>query len=248
MAENALYTVQSNTCIAKDVYHMRVTGPTGSIRAPGQFVNIKLDGFYLRRPISISDWDAEGMDLIYKIMGKGTAQMAGFEKGRVLDMLAGLGNGFNIRKAAGKKVVIVGGGVGLPPLYGLAKWLISTGNTPKLLAGFRGAGDVFYMEEFEKLGCEICLDTEDGSAGEKGFVTAPMCASAFDYYFACGPLPMLKAVKELGQQMGVEGQLSLEARMGCGMGACMGCTCKTETGPKRVCLEGPVFTSQEVQL
>lgn len=246
MRENAIYTVAENRNIAKDVFFMRLLGNTASNENPGQFINIKLSGFYLRRPISVCDWDEKGLDIIYKILGQGTAQMAQYAPGTELDVLTGLGNGFSVAQAAGKSTLLVGGGVGVPPLYGLAKALIQTGVTPSVVLGFRSAEDVFYSQEFEDLGCPVYIATEDGTAGKKGFVTTLMEELAFEYYYTCGPQAMLQAVHRVARAKGAEGQLSFEERMGCGFGACMGCSCQTLTGAKRICVEGPVLMSQEV--
>lgn len=246
MKEKNQYIIENNEKIAEGVYQMRLAGPTGALQAPGQFVNIQLDGFYLRRPISVCNWDENGMVLIYKILGKGTAQMATLPPGTALDLLVGLGNGFSVANAMGKQVVLVGGGVGVPPLFGLAKKLISAGNIPDVILGFRSKSDIFYVEEFEKLGCKVQVATEDGSYGTKGFVTTLLQNASFHYYYTCGPSAMLQAVYNVGEEKNATGQLSFEERMACGFGACMGCSCHTKEGPKRVCADGPVFTSGEV--
>lgn len=246
MEKQAVYTVRHNRVLAQDVYEMRLTGPTGALRRPGQFVNIKIDGFYLRRPISVCDWDTEGMTLIYKVLGRGTARLSQYAPGTTLDLLTGLGNGFDTAPAAGHKVALVGGGVGVPPLYGLAKALLAAGNTPLVALGFRSAADVFYTDAFAALGCPVHLTTEDGTAGTQGFVTGPLATADYSYYYTCGPHAMLQAVYTAGAARGATGQLSFEERMGCGFGACMGCSCHTQSGAKRVCMEGPVFPAQEV--
>ncbi len=246
MAANAVYVVEENVTIARDVFRMRLAGPTAAFTAPGQFAEIGLEGFYLRRPISVHDWDEGWFDIIYKVVGEGTAQMAMLGKGSQLDVLVGLGNGYNLGAAAGKDVAIVGGGVGVPPLYRLVKELISLNITPKIAIGFVNNADVILVDEFQKLGCEVHLATDDGSAGEKGFVTSPLKKMTYQYYFASGPIPMLKAVHKAAAAAGAAGQLSLEERMGCGFGVCMGCTCETKNGYKRVCKEGPVFMSDEL--
>ncbi len=246
MAENAIYTVEYNKNIARDVLIMRLLGPTGSLTAPGQFINIRVPGFYLRRPISVCRWGDGWLDIIYKVLGKGTAHMSQFAPGTELDALCGLGNGFDVQASKGKATVLVGGGVGIPPLFGLAQQLAAAGAAPGVVLGCASAQDLFFVREFEELGCAVHLATEDGSAGDKGFVTMPLARLNYAYYYTCGPLPMIKAVFKLGADRGAEGQMSLEERMGCGFGACMGCTCKTQAGPKRVCADGPVFTSGEV--
>lgn len=246
MDKNAIYIVEKNTNIAKDVFFMRLQGPTDTIVAPGQFINIQLAGFYLRRPISVCDWDENGISIIYKILGRGTAQIAQYGAGTELDILTGLGNGFTPKKAVGKKTVLVGGGVGVPPLYGLAKALIAQNTCPDIVLGFRSAEDVFYKNEFEALGCHVEIATEDGTMGHTGFVTTPLQKMKYDYYFACGPQAMLHALHKQAKANGAIGQLSFEERMGCGFGACMGCSCETLVGAKRVCVDGPVFESEEV--
>lgn len=248
MTKNAVYTIQTNQNIARDVYHMRLAGPVDAFTAPGQFVNILLDGFYLRRPISIYHWDNDGIELIYKILGEGTKAMSALAPGNKLDLLVGLGNGFDISAALGKSTVLIGGGVGVPPLYELARQLCSKGTIPKVVLGFRSKEDVFAAEAFTGLGCTVHIATEDGTQGTKGFVTTLLQNMQFDYYYTCGPNAMLQAVHQLATQKGAQGQLSFEERMGCGFGACMGCSCHTTVGPKRVCVDGPVFSSQEVIL
>lgn len=248
MQKQAVYTIQENTPIAKDVYRLRLAGPTGTLTAPGQFVNILLDGFYLRRPISVCDWDDEGMTLIYKILGEGTTKLAEYPVGKKLDLLTGLGNGFDVAKAEGQKIVLIGGGVGVPPLFGLAKALVKKGDMPSVVLGFRSKQDVFYAEEFRGLGCNVTVATEDGSEGVQGFVTTALQSMDYSYYYSCGPNAMLTAIHKLGYEKSAEGQLSFEERMGCGFGACMGCSCHTTVGPKRVCVDGPVFSSEEVML
>lgn len=246
MRQKVTATIEENKCIAKDVYSMRLLCSTSALEQPGQFINILLDGFYLRRPISVCDWDENSITIIYKILGKGTAELALFTAGKTLDILVGLGNGFSIARAHGKKVVLVGGGVGVPPLFNLAKQLVAAGNVPVIVLGFRSGEDAFYEKEFAALGCEVLTATEDGSLGEKGYVTTILQDMDYDYYFTCGPTAMLQAIYTLSEQKGAQGQLSFEERMGCGFGACMGCSCHTKNGSKRVCVEGPVFASEEV--
>lgn len=245
MANRSVFSIVDNEPIAKNVYRMRLLGDTSEIWAPGQFVNIQIDGCFLRRPISICSYKEGQITLIYKAIGEGTQKMAAMEANDSLDLLVGLGNGFDTDPAQGKKVAIIGGGVGTPPLYGLAKALVEEGVTDiTCVLGFRSAQDVFYTQKFEDLGAKVFVVTEDGSLGTKGFVTTILQNLDYDYYFTCGPMPMLKAVHGLGK----EGQLSFEERMGCGFGACMGCTCQTITGGKRICVEGPVLNSEEVLL
>ena len=232
--------IRKNALLAPDVYEMTLVGDASAITAPGQFINIRLDGLYLRRPISVCDWGEGWIRVIYKVVGKGTAQMAQMTPGQKLDVLTGLGNGYDLAPARGKRIALVGGGVGIPPLYGLAKRL--GGEAFCCVLGFNRASEIFYAEEFARYG-KVIITTADGSAGVRGFVTDALRQLDYDYYFACGPEPMLRAVHALGK----EGQLSFEARMGCGFGACMGCSCETLAGPKRICVDGPVMRSGEVR-
>jgi len=233
----------SNEPIAKDVYKLVLEGDTGGITAPGQFVNIELEGFFLRRPISVCDWDDKGMTLIYKTVGKGTKCLSEKKSG-TLDLLTGLGNGFDLSKC-GKRPLLVGGGVGTPPLYGLCKRLVERGAASAVVLGFNTADDVFYEEEFRALGVKTLVATVDGSYGIGGLVTDAIktLPVGFDSYCACGPEPMLRA---LCDTLKIKGQLSFEERMACGFGVCMGCSCKTKYGSKRICKDGPVLSSNEV--
>lgn len=233
----------SNEPIAKDVYKLVFEGDTGGITAPGQFVNIELEGFFLRRPISVCDWDDKGMTLIYKTVGKGTKCLSEKKSG-TLDLLTGLGNGFDLSKC-GKRPLLVGGGVGTPPLYGLCKRLVERGAASAVVLGFNTADDVFYEEEFRALGVKTLVATVDGSYGIGGLVTDAIktLPVGFDSYCACGPEPMLRA---LCDTLKIKGQLSFEERMACGFGVCMGCSCKTKYGSKRICKDGPVLSSNEV--
>ncbi|HAN21384.1 MAG: dihydroorotate oxidase [Clostridiales bacterium GWF2_36_10] len=241
MAEK--YTIISNTRIAKDIYEMILGGSTEKITNPGQFINIELDGFFLRRPISVCDiTDSGNMVIIYKLFGDGTHYMSTLKEGTVLDVLSGLGNGFDIAKS-GDKPLLIGGGVGVPPLYMLAKKLIAERKIPSVILGFNNADEVFYKEEFEQLGCKTLVATVDGSIGIKGFVTDAIKEFDYNYIFTCGPLPMLKAIYNNTE---IDGQYSFEERMGCGIGACMGCTCKTQNGYKRICKDGPVLRRSEI--
>ena len=232
--------IRKNALLAPGVYEMTLAGDASAITAPGQFINIRLDGLYLRRPISVCDWGEGWIRVIYKVVGKGTAKMAEMTPGQKLDVLTGLGNGYDLAPARGKRIALVGGGVGIPPLYGLAKRL--GGEAFCCVLGFNRASEIFYAEEFAQYG-KVILTTVDGSAGVRGFVTDALRQLDYDYYFACGPEPMLRAVHALGK----EGQLSFETRMGCGFGACMGCSCETLAGPKRICVDGPVMRSGEVR-
>ena len=238
--KNAIFTIKSNRPLTNSVYELVLSGDTESI-LPGQFVNVRVPGFYLRRPISVCDCAEGVLTLVYKTVGHGTEAMAKLQPGETLDLLTGLGNGYDLT-AAGASPLLVGGGVGVPPLYYLARALISRGVTPRVILGFNTADEVFYEDEFRALGCDVTVTAVDGSCGVKGFVTDALPA-AYSYFYACGPKPMLKA---LCVRTAASGQLSLEERMGCGFGACMGCTVKTANGPKRVCKEGPVFTKEEL--
>ncbi|MBP3564367.1 MAG: dihydroorotate dehydrogenase electron transfer subunit [Alistipes sp.] len=244
MYKKGIYKVVANAPLTRDVYRMVLEGNTQWIIRPGQFVNIELDGLYLRRPISICDWDEHTITIIYKVVGRGTEQMSKMSVGKELDVLTGLGNGFNA-EAECNEALLVGGGVGVPPLYRLAKELLAQGKKVSVVLGFNTAAEVFYADEFRQLGAEVYVSTADGSMGVKGFVTDAIRESGvtFDYFYACGPLPMLKALCDNCTQ---RGELSFEERMGCGFGACMGCSCKTLTGNKRICKEGPVMRREEI--
>ena len=242
--QDTIFTISENVRLTADVLKMTLSGDTSHITAAGQFVNIALDGLFLRRPISVCDWDSDTLTLIYKVVGTGTAQMSDLHVGDRLSILTGIGNGYNMTRS-GLRPLLIGGGVGVPPLYGLAKRLTADGKDVSVILGFNSANEIFYREEFERLGCEVYITTVDGTAGTKGFVTALMGDIDCTHYYACGPKPMLKAVLAAAKS---DGQLSLEERMGCGFGACMGCTIKTKSGNKRVCKDGPVFDSGEVLL
>ncbi len=236
-----ILTILDNVPAARDVYKMRLTGDTSAITKPGQFVNVLIDGLYLRRPISVCDWEEGMLTLVYKVVGEGTEKMAAMTPGTKLDVLMGLGNGFDVTKA-GDSPVLIGGGVGIPPIYGLAKRLCAAGKNVTVAMGFASAADVLLKEELEALGCTVKIATVDGSAGEKGFVTG-LLADTFSYSYACGPIPMLKAVYDA---LACTGEYSFEERMGCGFGACMGCSCKTKYGNKRICKDGPVLVKEEI--
>ena len=236
-----MHKIISNKNIAKDVFEMKLSGDTGKITAPGQFINIKLDGLYLRRPISVCDYDSSTITVIYKVVGKGTEYMSALSSGAELDVLCGLGNGFDTSKS-GDKPLLIGGGVGVPPMFNLAKKLISENKKPIAILGFNTADDIFYENEFKYLGIDVLISTADGSAHTKGFVT-DILPEDYTYFYACGPYPMLKAVYDKTK---TSGQLSFEERMGCGFGACMGCTCKTKYGDKRICKDGPVLLKEEI--
>ncbi|MBE6199245.1 MAG: dihydroorotate dehydrogenase electron transfer subunit [Rikenellaceae bacterium] len=244
MYKKGIYKVTQNTPLTREVYRMVLKGDTQWITRPGQFVNIELEGLYLRRPISICDWDDKSITIIYKVVGKGTELMSQMQPGVELDVLTGLGNGFN-PDVENSKPLLVGGGVGVPPLYHLAKVLIADGRKVSVVLGFNTADEVFYADEFRALGADVYVSTADGSMGVKGFVTDAIREAAidFDYFYSCGPLPMLKALCGCTDK---PGELSFEERMGCGFGACMGCSCKTLTGNKRICKEGPVMRREEI--
>lgn len=234
------YKILSNEKIAKDVYKMILEGDTQYITAPGQFINIKLDGKFLRRPISVCDCDENTITIIYKVVGSGTEYMAQLESGEVLDVLTGLGNGYDISKSANP--LLIGGGVGVPPMYMLAKKLIEDGQQPTVILGFNTKEEIFFEEEFRALGCDVSVATVDGSYGIKGFVTDAF-PEEYDYFYTCGPMPMFKAIENTAK---TSGQYSFEERMGCGFGACMGCSCKTKYGNKRICKDGPVLEREEI--
>lgn len=236
-----MYKILENKRIAKDVYIMTLSGDTSKITAAGQFVNIKLDGRFLRRPISVCDCEEGKLTLIYKVVGEGTEQMSRIETGEELDVLCGLGNGYDISLSA--KPLLIGGGVGVPPLYYLAKRLIKAGQTPTVILGFNTKDEIFLEDEFKALGCKTYVTTADGSYGIKGFVTDAMAGIDYDYFYTCGPMPMFKAIENI---VTTSGQYSFEERMGCGFGACMGCSCKTKDGYKRICKDGPVLKREEI--
>lgn len=239
--KDCIFTINSNELIAKSVYRMTLTGDTSDITNCGQFVNIKLDGFYLRRPISVCDVQGDVLTLIYKVVGNGTEKMSEMCEGEKLRVLTGLGNGYDLTKSGGAPLLI-GGGVGVPPMYMLAKKLISKGCKVSVILGFNTKDEVFYENEFKALGCDVTVTTVDGSYGTKGFVTDALPES-YSYFYTCGPEPMLKAVYRSAK---TSGQFSFEERMGCGFGACMGCSCKTVTGYKRICKDGPVLEKEEI--
>ena len=244
MYKKGIYTILSNEPLTPVVYRMVLEGDTQYITRSGQFINIELEGKFLRRPISVSDYDATTVTIIYKVVGSGTEQMRGMQAGEKLDILTGLGNGFNTENEA-KSPLLVGGGVGVPPLYNLAKRLLAEGKKPMVILGFNTKSEIFYEEEFKALGVDVYCSTADGTHGVKGFVTDVIREKAlnFDYLYTCGPLPMLKALYDATE---VDGEFSFEERMGCGFGACMGCTCKTKYGNKRICKDGPVLKREEI--
>ena len=238
----SIFTVRENVALTKTVYKMKLEGDVSEITSPGQFVNIKLDGKYLRRPISVCDCENGVLTLIYNVVGKGTEQMAEMTAGQELDILTGLGNGYNT-DLSGDKPVLLGGGVGVPPLYMLAKKLIAQGKEVTVILGFNTKEEIFCEEDFKALGAKTIVATADGSYGVKGFVTDALKDVDYTYFYTCGPEPMLKA---LFKATATSGQLSFEERMGCGFGACMGCSCKVITGYKRICKDGPVLEKEEI--
>ena len=239
--KQSLFEIIENTQLTESVYKMTLSGDVSAITAPGQFVNIKLDGLYLRRPISVCDVSENTLTIIYKVVGKGTEQMSKMQSGK-LDVLTGLGNGYDL-DAAGEKPVLLGGGVGVPPMYLLAKKLLAQGKKVSVILGFNTVNEVFYEQEFKTIGADVTVTTVDGSYGVKGFVTDALKNTDYTYFYTCGPEPMLKAVYKASN---TSGQMSFEKRMGCGFGACMGCSCKTITGYKRICKEGPVMRKEEI--
>ena len=266
--KQGIFTIESNKKLTENVCEMVLAGDTSACKRPGQFINIKLDGLFLRRPISVCDYDDSHIKIIYKVVGKGTEQMAGMQAGQTLDVLTGLGNGYDISKA-GKNPVLIGGGVGIPPLYGLAKALnaqreqreqrgqacgiagsCNAVNDSKenlepirVIMGYNTADEIFYKEEFEKLGVEVLIATVDGSVGTKGFASDVLAGLDYSYFYTCGPEPMFRAIEKVAK---TSGQYSFEERMGCGFGACMGCSCKTKYGNKRICKDGPVLEREEI--
>ncbi len=243
MYKKNIYKIKSNEQIANLVYKMVLEGDTSYIAKPGQFINIEIKEFYLRRPISICDYGENTITIIYKVVGQGTEKLSQMKEGEMLDILTGLGNGFETKNSK-ENPLLIGGGVGTPPMYGLCKKLIEEGKKPIVVLGFNSKEDIFYEQEFKNLGAKVYISTVDGSYGTKGFVTDIIkTLENYDYYYACGPINMLKAVYE---KIETKGELSLEERMGCGIGACMGCTINTKTGPKRVCYNGPVFKKEEI--
>ena len=240
MRETVL-TVAENERLTANVFRLTLAGKGLDAHRPGQFVNLKLDGLFLRRPISVFDQEGDVLRLIFRAVGKGTGMMAEMRPGDRLDALTGLGNGYDMEKA-GDRPLLIGGGVGIPPLYLLAKELIRRGKAPEAVLGFNTREDMFSADEFRALGCRVTVATADGSEGVRGFVTDAMPGEP-GYVFARGPEPMLKAV---WRRASAGGQFSFEERMGCGFGACMGCSCRTAKGYKRICRDGPVLEKEEI--
>lgn len=239
--KQSIFEIVENVCLVPGVFRMRLKGDTTAITAPGQFVNIQLQGLFLRRPISVCDVEGDILTIIYKVVGKGTEAMSKMESG-ALDILTGLGNGYDL-DVSGDQPVLLGGGVGVPPMYLLCKKLLAQGKKPTVILGFNKKEEVFYEAEFRALGCDVLVTTVDGSYGIKGFVTDALKDLEYTYFYTCGPEPMLKAVYRASV---TSGQMSFEERMGCGFGACMGCSCKTLTGYKRICKDGPVMRKEEI--
>ena len=240
--KQSIFTIVSNVALTDVVYKMVLEGDTSAITNCGQFVDLRLPEKYLRRPISVCDYDACTLTLIYKVVGSGTEIMAKLPVGTKLDVLTGLGNGYDT-SLSGDAPVLVGGGVGVPPMYNLCKKLISQGKRPQVVLGFNTGAEIFLAEEFKVLGADVHIATADGSCGTKGFVTDVIKHLNYTYFYSCGPMPMFKAMEGV---MTTSGQYSFEERMGCGFGACMGCTIQTKSGYKRVCKDGPVFFREEV--
>ena len=240
--KQGIFEIVENRPLNPEVMRLRLRGDTGAITRPGQFVNIKIDGCFLRRPLSVCDWDEDSLTVVYRVVGRGTEQLSRTQSGS-LDILTGLGNGFDLAPA-GEKPLLIGGGLGFTPLYALAKRLIAQGKKPQVLLGFATAAQAVYEEEFKALGCTVTLCTEDGSRGLKGFVTQAMQGLDYSYFYTCGPEAMFKAVNDCAV---TSGQFSFEQRMGCGFGACMGCSCETLYGVKRICKEGPVLRKEEIK-
>ena len=239
--KESLFEIRENRPLTKEVFEMVLSGDTSAITAPGQFVNIRLDGLFLRRPISVFDAEPGELKLLYKVVGKGTEQMSTLRPGRQLDLLTGLGNGYDLTVSGGTPLLL-GGGAGIPPLYLLAKRLLSQNKRVTCVLGFNTAGEVFAEQAFRDTGAEVILTTADGSRGKKGFVTDAL-PDEYSYFYTCGPEPMLRAVYRATV---TGGQFSFEERMGCGFGACMGCSCRTVTGYKRICRDGPVLRKEEI--
>ena len=240
--KQVFFKVKTNRPLTDDVYEMILLGDTTGITNCGQFVNLKIDGQYLRRPISVCDYSENSLTLIYKVVGEGTLKMSSYTEGKEIDILVGLGNGYDI-SLSGDKPLLIGGGVGVPPMYNLCKKLIEKGAKPTVILGFNNKKEVFYEEQFKLLGANVIITTVDGSYGKKGFVTDVMDKLDYTYFYTCGPMPMFKAIEKVAKG---NGEFSFEERMGCGFGACMGCSCKTKYGNKRICVDGPVLKREEI--
>lgn len=240
--KQAFFTILSTRQIAPHAFETVLAGDTSAITAPGQFVNIKIEGLFLRRPISVCDFSKGKLTLLYKVVGEGTRRLAEKKAGESLDLLVGLGNGFDVSHS-GKNPLLIGGGIGVPPLYGLCKAILAAGGMPRVIMGFATDKEIVYQKEFAALGVSVDIATQDGSAGTRGYVTQLVDQAPYSYFYACGPEAMLRAVCHVCD---TDGELSFEERMGCGFGACMGCSCQTLTGNKRICKEGPVLQKEEI--
>jgi len=239
--ENTFLEITENRRIAKDVFLMRLEGKLTDVPRPGQFINIKVPDHYLRRPISVCDASEDSVTVIYKVVGHGTEYLSGLSLGIELDILSGLGNGYDL-SAAGKTPLLLGGGAGVPPMYYLAKELLPLCEKVHVVLGFNTEEEIFFEDEFRALGADVSVTTVDGSYGIRGFVTDAL-PDGYSYFYTCGPGPMLKAVYS---KTVTSGEFSFEERMGCGFGACMGCSCRTITGYKRICKDGPVLKKEEI--
>ena len=240
--EKVFLTVKDNKILTESVYEMKLSGDISAVKNPGQFVNISIDGCYLRRPVSVCDVDGDTLTLIYKVVGKGTERLSKYAAGEKIDTLVGLGNGYDL-SLSGEKPLLIGGGVGVPPMYLLAKKLVEKGVKPTVILGFNTKSEIFYENEFKTLGATVYVTTADGSYGKKGFVTDIMKDLDYTYFYTCGPMAMFKAIEKIAKG---SGEFSFEERMGCGFGACMGCSCKTKYGNKRICKDGPVLKREEI--
>ena len=240
--EKVFLTVKDNKILTEGVYEMKLSGNISAVKNPGQFVNISIDGCYLRRPISVCDVDGDTLTLIYKVVGEGTERLSKYAAGEKIDTLVGLGNGYDL-SLSGEKPLLIGGGVGVPPMYLLAKKLVEKGVKPTVILGFNTKSEIFYEKKFKALGATVYVTTADGSYGEKGFVTDIMKDLDYTYFYTCGPMPMFKAIEKIAKG---SGEFSFEERMGCGFGACMGCSCGTKYGNERICKDGPDLRREEI--
>lgn len=240
--EKVFLTVKDNKILTEGIYEMKLSGDISAVKNPGQFVNVSIDGCYLRRPISVCDVDGDTLTIIYKVVGEGTERLSKYAAGEKIDTLVGLGNGYDL-SLSGEKPLLIGGGVGVPPMYLLAKKLVEKGVKPTVILGFNTKSEIFYEKKFKTLGATVYVTTADGSYGKKGFVTDVMKDLDYTYFYTCGPMPMFKAIEKIAKG---SGEFSFEERMGCGFGACMGCSCKTKYGNKRICKDGPVLRREEI--
>ncbi len=252
MYKQGKYIIAEKRAIARGVFDLTVDCPEiAALAEPGQFAQVAADGFFLRRPISICDIDKQNgtIRLVFEVRGKGTEKLSDLQKGGLIDIIAPLGHGFTVLD--GKKAVCVGGGIGTPPMLGIAK---KYGGNAEVISGFRTAGIAILQEDFAAAGCKTTLCTDDGTAGVHGFVTSPLeerlKTDKPDIVYACGPMPMLKGIANLCKQYGVQCEVSLEQRMACGVGACLVCVCRTVKNGEQllshVCKDGPVFDGEEV--